>query len=233
MSSFVLGMLTTLNANQAWHLLGSRWWPWGFMSATVAGCVAYAIDQEAHPRVRWRDTGLLAVACAAVAFPVVRLLHDTCQCTEPQVWRVVLNALVTGGLVGFFVPTWYRRPQTMVSSYKRFRLVVAAGANSEGRIVATIDVTPPKVPGESLPRAERLPETVETDSADDAIGEAIRTAREWIDLRLASPEAVPATLPGPARNGASVLDGRDAAIERPDRVGSQLPSAPVPLPSLS
>lgn len=204
--SLVLGVLMTFNVQQAWTLTTSRWWPWGLMSAVVAALVGYLLDQEERSGGQWREAGTVALACALFAIPVVWLLNNACQghnCMAPPLLRVMINAGVTGGLIGFFVPTWYRRPEIMVSEYERFKIVVTLRTEPDN-VVATVDVLPPRPSRGPKPSAERLPDEIEDASADDAIAEAIRAARGWIDRQRLQAErrshdglSVVTSLPGP------------------------------------
>jgi hypothetical protein len=101
---------------------------------------------------------------------------------------MIVSAL-TGGLIGFFVPTWHRSPLTTLSWYERFKVVVTTRTDPDScGVVAAIDVFPPQVPGHPRLRAERLP-SVEATSPDDAIAEAVRSARAWIKARRQRSEA--------------------------------------------
>jgi hypothetical protein len=181
LTSFGLGVLTTTDVLETWNLLGSRFWPWSLMSAFVAAFVAYLIDQKERPGMRWQETVAVALGCALWAIPVVYLLHDACSCVGPPYWRVMIVSALTGGLIGFFVPTWHRSPLITLSWYDRFKVVVTRTDPDSG-VVAAIDVLPPQVPGHPSPRPERLP-SVEATSTDDAIAEAVRSARAWINAR--------------------------------------------------
>jgi hypothetical protein len=166
-------------------LLTGRWWPWAFMSTVVTGVLAYLIEQEDSPRRRWFESGIMAAACGVAAVGVVRLLNDACgqsTCDNPPMWRVVVNAALTGGIIGWCVPMWYRRPQIMITEYRRFRVIVSVKSKPDGGATATVDLQPPRV---ASARGERvhLGDEVESASTDDAIAEAVRSARGWIDAR--------------------------------------------------
>ena len=139
----------------------------------------------------------MMIVCALMAFPIVWLLNRVCGgavCDAPPYWRVTINAALTGGLIGFFVPTWYRSPEVMVSGYERFKIVVTALTKPDG-VLATIQVVPPKLPGDPKPSPVQLPHEIEDVSVDAAIAEAIRTARAWVDeRRRGSRDAAGATL---------------------------------------
>jgi hypothetical protein len=182
LTSFGLGVLTTTDVLETWNLLGSRFWPWSLMSAFVAAFVAYLIDQKERPGMRWQETVAVALGCALWAIPVVYLLHDACSCVGPPYWRVMIVSALTGGLIGFFVPTWHRSPLITLSWYDRFKVAVTTRTDPDSGVVAAIDVLPPQVPGHPSPRPERLP-SVEATSTDDAIAEAVRSARAWINAR--------------------------------------------------
>jgi hypothetical protein len=203
LTSFSLGVLTASGVLETWNLLWSRFWLWSLMSAFVAAFVAYLIDQKERPGMRWQETIAVALGCALWAIPVVYLLHDGCGCVEPPYWRVMIVSASTGGLIGFFVPTWYRSPLTTVSWYERFKVVVTTRTDLDRGVVAAIDVFPPQVPGDPRLRAEQLP-SVEATSTDDAIAEAVRSARAWINARRQQSE-----LPLHALNS-KVVDKRKA-----------------------
>jgi hypothetical protein len=101
-------------------------------------------------------------------------------CDAPPYWRVLINAALTGALIGFFVLTWCRSPEVMVSGYERFKIVVTALTKPDG-VLATIQVVPPRLPGNARPAPVQLPDEVEDASDDAAIAEAIRLARTWVD----------------------------------------------------
>jgi len=182
LTSFSLGVLTAYGVVESWNIFKSRTWPWSLMSAFVTALVAYLIDQKERPGMRWRETVAVALGCALWSIPVLYLIHDACGCTSPPYWRVMIVSALTGSLIGFFVPTWRRRPLTTVSWYERFKVVVTTRTDQESGVVATIDVFPPQVPGVPGQRAEQLP-SVEAISTDDAIAEAVRSARTWINAR--------------------------------------------------
>lgn len=197
LASLGWGLLLTFDVRTAWQQLSSRWWPWGLMSVAVAALVAYFIDHEDRPGTRRQEAAAMMIVCALMAFPIVWLLNRVCGgavCDAPPYWRVTINAALTGGLIGFFVPTWYRSPEVMVSGYERFKIVVTALTKPDG-VLATIQVVPPKLPGDPRPSPVQLPHEIEDVSVDAAIAEAIRTARAWVDeRRRGSRDAAGATL---------------------------------------
>src|SRR5262245_15688293 len=152
------------------------------MSAFVIALVPYLIGQMVCPGISGRETVAVAIGCALWSIPVLYLIHDACSCASPPYWRVMIVSALTGSLIGFFVPTWRRRPLTTVSWYERFKVVVTTRTDQESGVVATIDVFSPQVPGVPRQRAEQLP-SVEATTTDDAIAEAVRSARAWINAR--------------------------------------------------
>jgi len=192
LTSFALGILMTFDVGEAWRLLTTRSWPWGFMSASVAAVVAYLIDQEERPGRRPFEAAIAAGVCALTAIPVLHLLNQACNDCGPPLWRVMINAGLTGAVIGGFVPTWYRRPQTLVSEYEHHRIVVTTRTTVEGRVVASVDLFPPRPPGGSAPTGDRLADDVDGESAEDVIGEAIRMARTRIDRALTTRRAIAA-----------------------------------------
>jgi len=187
LTSFSISVLKTTDVLQSFSLLESRFWPWSLMSAFVAAFVAYLIDQRERPGMRWQETVAVALGCSLCAIPVVYLLQDACHymappCMAPPYWRVMIVSALTGALIGFFVPTWYRSPLRTLSWYERFKVVVTTRPDPDNGVVAEIDVYPPLVPGHPRQSAERLP-SIEATSTDDAIAEAVRSARAWINAR--------------------------------------------------
>jgi hypothetical protein len=182
LSSFGFGVLTGSGVLKTWDLLGSRFWPWSLMSAFVAACVACLIDQKERPGIRWQETVAVSLGCALWAIPVIYLLHDGCGCASPPYWRVMTVSALTGGLIGFFVPTWYRSPLRTVSWYEGFKVVLTTRTDPDTGVVAEIAVFPRQLPGVPRLHAEQLP-SVEAISTDDAIALAIQSARAWINVR--------------------------------------------------
>jgi hypothetical protein len=178
--SVSLGVLRGSDVVKSWNDFTSRSWPWSLMAAFVAALVAYLIDQKERPGMRWKETVGVALGCALWSIPVVYLLHYACGCDVPPYWRVMIVIALTGSLIGFLVPTWYRSPLKTVSWYERFKVVVTTRTDQEGGVVATIDVFPPQALGVSTRRAEHL-SPIEATSTDDAIAEAVRSARAWIN----------------------------------------------------
>jgi hypothetical protein len=203
LTSFAFGLLTTFNIWMAAHLLVSRSWPWGITSGVLASVVAYLIDQDEWPVPRRWEAAIVAVACALCTIPVVYLLKRACDVPgcAPPLWRVMANAAFSGTLIGAFVPTWFRVPEVMVREYRRHRISISA-RNVQEQVVAEIEIFAPRGPAKSPPAPERLEPVVE-DTSYDALAEAIRAARAWIDgepkraapagLRLASTAHVDST----------------------------------------
>jgi hypothetical protein len=183
LTSFSLGVLTGSGVVETWNIFTSRSWPWSLMAAFVAALVSYLIDQKERPGMRWKETVGVALGCALWSIPVVYLLHYACSsCVPPPppYWRVMIVSALTGSLIGFFVPTWHRSPLKTVSWYERFKVVVTTRTDQDGGVVATIDVFPPQALGIPTRRAEQL-HPIEAASTDDAIAEAVRSARAWIN----------------------------------------------------
>jgi hypothetical protein len=184
LASFGLGVLTASGVVTTWLLLWSKFWPWSLMSASVSAFVAYLLDQKERSGMRWQETLGTALWCALWAIPVVYLIRDGYNGTDlngaPPYWRVMIVSAVTGGLIGFFVPSWHRTPLTTVSWYERFKILVTTRTEFDRGLVATIDVFPPQeLTGPGRP-AVRLPHVVYATSTDDAVADAVRSARAWI-----------------------------------------------------
>jgi hypothetical protein len=190
LTSFSLGLLSRPDVLQTWRLLYSKFWAWSLMSAVVAASVAYLIDQRERPGMRAKETATLALICAFCAIPVVYLLHSSCGgCAHPPpYWRVTIMSALTGGLIGFFVPTWYRTPLKTVSWYEHFKIVGTTRTDSDsdsGEVVADIKVfSPSRVAGARL--SAELPSIVDLASTNDAIANAVRSARAWIKAQQAT-----------------------------------------------
>lgn len=196
LTSLGLAVILTFNVREAWELVTTRWWPWGFMSAVVAGLLAYLIDLEETPNRRWIDVGMMACVCGATAVAVVGLLTEACggaRCDNPPLLRVVLNSIVVGAIIGWCVPSWYRRPQIMVTEYLGFKVIISLRTKDSG-VVASVDLEPPRRSTVTKGRV-RLGD-VETVSPDDAIADAVREARTWVDSdRTASVPPLQSSVP--------------------------------------
>ncbi|HZR82994.1 MAG TPA: hypothetical protein VFD92_18000 [Candidatus Binatia bacterium] len=191
LSSFALNVLTTLDVPQAWQALNSRLWPWGIMSAGIATVVGWTSERDDRVSLRRWEALEAAAACAVLAVPVVWLLHDACRgaaCIPPPYWRVVTTAAVTGGLIGYFVPTWYRSPEVMTTEYAGWRLMVSV-TRSEDSVLAVVDAIGPRAAGASRVARRLSLSPVEEPCTDDAIAEAVRRARTWIDRSRGRPAA--------------------------------------------
>ena len=188
-------------------MITTRYWPWSLTSALVAAVVAYRIDQKEQPGIRWPDTALISLVCASWAIPVVFLLHDGCSCVEPPYWRVIIVSAVTGGAIGYLIPTLYRSPITSSTWYEHFKIVVSTQTEPDGEVLAAIKVFPP-----GLPRPEQLPSATGS-STDDAMAEGVRSARAWINARRRQDEPPSSNLtlvePMKARN-----DSNNGAFDR-------------------
>ncbi len=186
LSSFGLSALTTGgDAGVAWDTLHSRLWPWGLMSAGLAALVTWRLDLDDEPGRQRQDAMAAAVACMLLAIPVVFLLQSNpCNgaCDPPPYWRVMLTASVMGALVGWFVPSWYRRPEIMTSEYAGWKLIVTVRRVADA-FVAFVEGIPARANGTPKAAAVNVPLAIEEGSTDDAIAEAIRKARAWIDAQ--------------------------------------------------
>lgn len=88
-------------------------WPWSLMAFTTALVTAINIDNPVRQGLRWIETGIQASA-AAIAIAIVRsLLALACHtCFLPPLIPLVVSAALTGAVIGFCVPTWYRDCRT-------------------------------------------------------------------------------------------------------------------------
>jgi hypothetical protein len=227
-TSFGFGVLTGSKLFRTWDLMTSRFWPWSLMSALVAAAIAYRIDQKERPAIRWQDTAFISLVCALWAIPVVFLLHDGCSCAEPPYWRVIVVSAVTGGAIGFLIPTLYRSPITSSTWYEHFKIVVSTRTDPDGGVFATIKVFPP-----GLPQLEQLP-IVTASSTDDAMAEGVRSARAWINAlrqQHQAPSSMRTLATGASTNARSGTNG-GALVDRPTPLTpSQFSEAPASLVS--
>lgn len=202
-TSFCLGVLISRDVEQTCNLIASRYWPWSLMSALAAAAVAYRIDQKERPGIHWQDTIFIALACAVWAIPVVSLLHDGCSCAGPPYWRVIIVSAVTGGVIGFLIPTLYRSPLTSSTWYEHFKIVVTTQTDPEAGVLAAIKVFPPGL----ARNPEQLP-SIMAESTDDAMAEGVRSARAWIKERRRQQEP-PSIKPSSAQRAETCIDARD------------------------
>jgi hypothetical protein len=88
-------------------------WPWSLMAFTTALVTAINIDTPVRQGLRWIETGIQA-SSAAIAIAIVRsLLALACHtCFLPPLIPLVVSAAVTGAVIGFCVPSWYRDCRT-------------------------------------------------------------------------------------------------------------------------
>lgn len=85
---------------------------------------------------------------------------------------------ICGAIIGFFVPTWYRRPQTMALEYRKWKVRIATRVGDSGRVSTAIELVPPAT---SPQRSSTLvPEEVYP-SAEEAIAASMAQARRWVD----------------------------------------------------
>ena len=185
-SSLGLGILLTWSVPDAWRFLQERWWPWGLTSAAVSATIAYCLDQEERPTSRRDETVVTALVCGVVAIPVVMLLANICgqsPCDSPPLWRVMLTSISTGAAVGFCAPTWFRAPETLLTSYQGHGILVSARRAPSGTVVVTTTISPPRQAGSARGVPVALPDVEDPQSSEDAIAAAVRAAREWVDRR--------------------------------------------------
>lgn len=145
-ASFGLGILLTWHVKTAAQLLVERWWPWGWMAAFMAVATAYNLDNDERSTRRWVEAVLQAavgVVGALMVHPQLeRLCAQVSACpSPPPLMRMMLSAAVTGGVIGWFVPTWYRSPQALTVNYKGWKVKVIARVLPNGHAVPTIQVS--------------------------------------------------------------------------------------------
>jgi len=186
-ASLGLSAFTTGDPDTAITLWSTRLWPWGFLAAFMAAATAYNMDNDERPGRRWVEATLQAVVGGVGALVVYWQLHKLCTqtssltCVVPPPARVILSAAVSGGLIGWLVPTWYREPQTITVDYKQCKMIVTLKVLSTGEIAPIIRV---KQHGETDVRTLLLPCERQFLSAEEALASAIEYAREQIDTGL-------------------------------------------------
>ena len=181
-ASFGLGALLTFDSKTAFQLLVGRWWPWAFSAAATAFLIACLADNRDRPRLRWLEAAIQGAGSALAAAIVWRLLNNLCPGGEldcsPPLERVVMTNAICGAIIGFFVPTWYRRPQTMALEYRKWKVRIATRVGDSGRVSTAIELVPPAT---SPQRSSTLvPEEVYP-SAEEAIAASMAQARRWVD----------------------------------------------------
>jgi hypothetical protein len=193
-ASFSLGVLLTWDVKNAVQLLFTRWWPWSLPAAFMAATTAYNLDNEERPGQRWVEATLQAAIGAVGAVIVYLHLQDACGAVAhcaPPLYRMLVTATVTGGLIGWLVPTWWREPQTMTLSYRRWRVTVTAKVLTNGHIAPIIQAARPPERGQGHsvdPQASLLSFEEEFPSTEEALASAIQYARKHIDAELAAAE---------------------------------------------
>lgn len=83
-------------------------WPWGLMGFATAFVTAFNADNSARRGIRWVEAGTQAVVAGASVSVVYWLLPLVGSGIVPPLERLVTNAVLTGAVIGFCVPTWYR-----------------------------------------------------------------------------------------------------------------------------
>ena len=192
-----LGILLTWDVQNAVQLLVERWWPWGWMAAFMAVATAYNLDNDERSVRRWVEASLQAVVGVVGALFVRLQLEGLCaqvpECSSPPpLVRMMLSAAVTGGLLGWFVPTWYRSPQTLTVDYKGWKVRVTARVLPHGQVAPAIQVmranawgqrhaTDALRPSLTDTRVASLPFEEEFPEAEEALAKAVEYARKQID----------------------------------------------------
>jgi hypothetical protein len=182
-----LGVLRTWDVALAAQMLSERWWPWGLMAVGTAMATAYNIDTEERPGRRWVEAALQAAVGAAGALIVYLRFQEACgpepACALP-LGGILLAGLISGGVIGWFVPTWCREPQTMTIDYKGWTVLVTAHARPNGHIAPAIEVMRFLGRGQRLSadaQAAALPFAQEFPSAEEALAKAVAYGRQHID----------------------------------------------------
>lgn len=197
-ASFGMGVLLMWDVEAAMQRLIEWWWPWSFMAAFTAAATAYNIDNDEWSGRRWFEAVLQAIVGMVGALIVYVWLKDLCtndpnpNCA-PNFVRVILMAAISGGLIGWLVPTWYRQPQTMTVNYKQYKVIVTAKVLPNGNVTPMIQIRSRK-PGQ-LSSVDVPPVEEEFPSTEEALAKAVECARKQIDI------AHDAT--GPARSSAA------------------------------
>jgi hypothetical protein len=186
-ASLGLSAFTTGDPNTAIQLWSTRLWPWGCLAAFMAAATAYNMDNDAQPERRWVEATLQAVVGGVGALLVYWQLQKLCvatpapDCVVPPPARVILSAAVSGGCIGWLVPTWYREPQTVTVDYKQCKVMVILKVLSTAEIAPIIRV---KRPPATDAQMFQLPFERQFLSAEEALASAIAYAREHIDVSL-------------------------------------------------
>jgi hypothetical protein len=187
-SSASLGVFLTGDVKIAGHLLFERGWPWSFIAALTAAATAYNVDNDGQAGRRWVEATLQAAVSGVGGLIVYYQLHKICDgiatpdCVPPFA-RVILSAAVSGGIIGWLVPTWYREPQTITVDYKECKVIAALKVLPTGDVAPTIRVI--QHHGADV-QATALPFERTFLSTEEALAKAIESAREYIDADLAT-----------------------------------------------
>src|SRR5262249_51516794 len=117
--SFVFGLVTQLDVNEAWALFVVRY-PWALMSFVTAFVTAWLADDppssmSVRHRQRWGEGGVQAAASVVTAVLVLTWLGQVPQPANlpttyhlPDPLSVLVRAALIGFVIGYKVPTWYR-----------------------------------------------------------------------------------------------------------------------------
>jgi hypothetical protein len=184
-ASLGLSAFTTGDPDTAMTLWSTRLWPWGCLAAFMAAATAYNMDNDARPGRRGVEATLQAVVGGVGALLVYWQLQQLCTatpspaCVVPPPARVILAAAVSGGCIGWLVPTWYREPQTVTVDYKQWKVIVTLKGLPSGEITPIIRV---KRPLETDAKIFQLSFERQFLSAEEALASAIEYAREQIDV---------------------------------------------------
>jgi hypothetical protein len=184
-ASFGLGVLLTFSTRTAADLLVGRFWPWSILAAAMAFGVAWTADNSDRPRLRWAESAIQAGIGAASAAAVWLLLRELCHGAGPDCLphpvRAIATNVVSGAVIGWFVPTWYRMPQVLTTDYRGWKVTVRTRPGEERRTATAMELTPP--PGSGAASTVVAPEQ-EYEHGEEAIAASIVHARRWIDRAL-------------------------------------------------
>ena len=131
-------------AGKAWDTFFSFEYPWMFMALATAMITAFLIDFKLPQGLpakyhRWLEAAMQAAVTALASLFVHWWLVDLAAGSEaevPQLFGVLIVSATVGFVLGFVVPTWYRRAQM---AEQRTLSVVRAqdtGTNSDRAAVA-------------------------------------------------------------------------------------------------
>ena len=115
------------NGDEAIENLTDRW-PWLIMAATTAFVTSWSADNAPRPRLRWLEAAGQAAVTAVAAVVVIALLPESVPWPpDVRTSTILVNSTLTGALIGFFVPTWYRAYQQERESILREPTQVGSG----------------------------------------------------------------------------------------------------------